>query len=431
MRLPGEREMSENGKTSLESRCQKVGTPAVPAKMAGVDSTAYLGAHPDNHSVTHPGMESCSQSCTLACTLACNLECAQPGMESGMAPVMHPDAQSGVQSDMYPGAQRLRCPKGYSAAQINLIGLLLGVGSRVSPYEQLAHQLGRFYGMNKSGAAVRGLLDRLSARGVIRRKQAREGMLQGLMFVLDMDRICPYIRPPEKYAHPGMDPGMQPAKHLGVHPGAHPAAPPGMQARSHPGPSILEETDRKNLSVSSGKAVEGRTLLEALAEEDIVLHWPGLARCGFGTAQIRQIVARREQVGEGVENVMQGLNFAEWELANQCMHDSKGNNIENPLNWVFHILATQGYYPRPANYISPAEQAERDREEIAKREQQAIQARRSAEADIWLANLTQSEKDAILKTTGGIQGAVHDQTRLRLHFQDKVWPTLREATSED
>lgn len=65
---------------------------------------------------------------------------------------------------MHPGTQRLRCPKGYSAPQINLIGLLLGVGSRITPYEQLARQLGRFYGMNKSGAAVRGLLDRLSGR---------------------------------------------------------------------------------------------------------------------------------------------------------------------------------------------------------------------------------------------------------------------------
>ena len=398
--------MSQNGKASHKSRCHKVDTLEVPAHVVCEDPAAHPGAH--------PGMESCSQSCTLADTLACNLECMYPDMELGM----YPDVQSGV----HPGTQRLRCPKGYSAAQINLLGLLLGIGSRIIPYEQLAHKLGRLYNMKKSAPAVRGLLDRLSARGIVRRKQAREGMLQGLMFILDSERICPYIRPPKKHPHSGVDPGIQPYGHPGVH--------PDMQARSHPGPSILEEIDRKNLSISSLETKNHKTLLEALAEDDITFHWPELARLGFGTSQIRQIIQRLEQIGQGFNNLMQGLIHAEWELANQCMRDSKGNSIEAPLNWVFRILATQGYYPRPANYISPTEQAERDREEIAKREQQAIKARRDAEADIWITNLTQTEKDAILELKGGIQGAAHDQTRLRLHFQDKVWPTLRQHPAE-
>ncbi len=59
---------------------------------------------------------------------------------------------------------------------------------------------------------------------------------------------------------------------------------------------------------------------------------------------------------------MQGLTFAEWELDRQCMKDAKGNAVAAPLNWVFSILATQGYYPRPSGYVSPVEQAERDRE---------------------------------------------------------------------
>lgn len=59
---------------------------------------------------------------------------------------------------------------------------------------------------------------------------------------------------------------------------------------------------------------------------------------------------------------MQGLTFAEWELARQSMKDGKGKVVEDPRSWVFHILASQGYYPRPSGYVSPTEQTERDRE---------------------------------------------------------------------
>lgn len=39
------------------------------------------------------------------------------------------------------------------------------------------------------------------------------------------------------------------------------------------------------------------------------------------------------------------------------MKDAKGKAVEAPVNWVFRILASQGYYPRPPGYISPDEQA--------------------------------------------------------------------------
>jgi hypothetical protein len=59
--------------------------------------------------------------------------------------------------------------------------------------------------------------------------------------------------------------------------------------------SILEEkTDRKNLSLSSGEDERQKAIrsLEALTEDDIAFHWPELARQGFGTDQIRQILNR-------------------------------------------------------------------------------------------------------------------------------------------
>ena len=78
---------------------------------------------------------------------------------------------------------------------------------------------------------------------------------------------------------------------------------------------------------------------------------------------------------------MQGLTHAEWELGRQSMKDAKGVAIGDPRSWVFHILASQGYYPRPPGHVSPTEQAERDRELTLKREQEAHEARMEAEAD--------------------------------------------------
>lgn len=192
-------------------------------------------------------------------------------------------------------------------------------------------------------------------------------------------------------------------------------------------PSILEKKDREILSISS----QGdRERLEALAEEDIAFHWPELARAGFGTAQIRQIIQRREQVGEDVRHIMQGLAFAEWELARQCMKDAKGKAVEAPVNWVFRILASQGYYPRPPGYVSPDEQAERDREEIVKREQEAREARFTVEAEAWAAALSPDEREAILGPKGGAWAVMPEAVRLRMHFKAEIWPALLKTEKE-
>ena len=110
-----------------------------------------------------------------------------------------------------------------------------------------------------------------------------------------------------------------------MHPGANPAVHPLMHPGMYPGPSILEKIDRKkNLSISSQNPLEHKERLEALNEEDMAFHWPELARSGFGTAQIRQIIQRREQIGEDIRHVMQGLTYAEWALAHNAMHDKNG-----------------------------------------------------------------------------------------------------------
>ena len=69
-------------------------------------------------------------------------------------------------------------------------------------------------------------------------------------------------------------------------------------------PSILEKADRKNLSVSSEEIV---TRLEQLSENDIAFHWPELAKTGFGTDQIRQILRRNREVAIPSQRVFQDV----------------------------------------------------------------------------------------------------------------------------
>ena len=342
-------------------------------------STSVQGVHPGVRVSVRPDIQSSG--------LACGLECSRT---SARMPV-----RSGVQAGVRPAPERIACQKGLSAAQVNVISLLLSLGPSITQYGQLAAELEQHYGMERSPEAIRRTVERLVGRGFIRRRQTREGTLHGISFAIIEDRLCPHIRPPVRL---------------------------GVRADEFSPLSILEEEERKNLSISSGE--RHRAKLEALAEEDIAFHWPYLARAGFGTAQIRQIIQRREQVCESVDLIMQGLTFAEWELEHQAMKDAKGNAIAAPLNWIFSILATQGYYPRPSGYVSPVEQAERDRESILKNEQEAREARFNAEAESWTTALSPAEREAILGPEDAMRLVIPEAVRLRQHFKAKVWPNI-------
>ena len=357
------------------------------AHVQGVRSGVLSDVHPG----VHPSV------------LACGLTCVPASVHSG--------SHSGVRFDVHPDRT---CRKGLTGAQINIIGLLLEIGPTVTPYKRLALELERHYAMRRSPEAVRRTVERLAGRGFLRRKKAKEGTMQGVIFHLVYEMLCPHIRPPGQ----------------GVHPDVHSGVRSGVRSDSFSAPSILEKKDREILSISSQSTQGYREKLEALDEEDVAFHWPELARAGFGTAQIRQIIQRREQVAEDARHVMQGLTFAEWELARQCMKDAKGNAVEAPVNWVFRILASQGYYPRPPGYISPDEQAERDREEIIKREQEAREARFAVEAEAWAAALSVDEREAILGPKDGATAIMPEVVRLRMHFKAEIWPQLSKTEKE-
>lgn len=268
--------------------------------------------------------------------------------------------------------------------------------------------------MQQSAESVRGAVNRLAARGFLRHQQARDGTIRGLRFTIIEERLCSYLLQPQT--------GSRSANHSDARPGCSAA------------PSILEEIDRKkNLSVSSENEEEEKStrLLEALTEEDMAFHWPEIARKGFGTDQVRQIISRLAQVNIGTSRIMQGLTHAEWELSEGKMRDKSGNPVSNPVSWVFKILATQGYYPRPESYCSPQQQAEQDAAEELKRQNITYEARQAAEAEAWIVRLTPEERNAIIGPSGNAM-RIPDDVALRNHFRSKIWPKMqRECLTTD
>ena len=116
---------------------------------------------------------------------------------------------------------------------------------------------------------------------------------------------------------------------------------------------------------------------------------------------------------------MQGITHAEWELNAGKMRDKSGNPVTSPLSWVFKILATQGYYPRPEGYRSPQEQAELDDAEELKRQSIAYEARQAAEAEAWIIRLNPEERSAILGPPGSTV-RIPDEVVLRRHFRSEI-----------
>ena len=361
----------------------------------------------DSHADTRPDEQPEAQAYGLPPTLACGLACARMDIRC--------DTHPATRAATYPDAQNLPqgcfCEKGLSALQINVLALAYRAGARVTPYGRIARRLAAEFGMPQQAESVRGAVNRLAARGFLRHQQARDGTIRGVRFSITEELLCPHIIRP------------QAAEHVAERCEARGDARPGHSAV----PSLLEKIERKNnLSVSSEKEEEQEKirLLEALTEEDIAFHWPELARQGFGTDQIRQTIKRLAQVNIGAGRIMQGLTHAEWELSAKRMCDKSGKPIASPVSWVFKILATQGYYPRPEGYRSPQEQAEQDAADELKRQSVAYEARQTAEAEAWIARLGPDERSAILgPPTHSIR--MPEVVILRRHFLSEIWPGIQ------
>ena len=354
-------------------------------------------------STTKPGTDAAVQSATEAWTQPRSLPCSQPCTDTA--------TKSGTKSRTQDKRRRLSCPRGYSGLQIAILSVLRSPHVVLS-YWQIARLVQSSFGQDATEGAVRGAIERLAPYKLLVRERAARGRLKGNRYAFNYDP-CQFIMPLSSTMESVTQSTMQSTGY------AAPAA-----------SSILVEIDRNTLSVSSDeeKMQTAASLLESLSDDDIAFHWPKLTEHGFGTDQIRQILARLGQVNAGPERVMQGLTHAEWELEKGRMRDKSGNQVLSPVRWVFKILAHQGYYPRPEGYRSPEEQAELDAATELERCATAAIARQAAEAEAWIAKLTPEERKAIL---GPQNGAVRipETVSLRSHFRTEVWPTLHKMES--
>lgn len=355
--------------------------------------------HTGTNSPAYPGALLWSQACGPARNRPCSRACTQTGMDAASHAGMELPAKTAV--------RKIRCPLGFSEMQIAILSLLKAQPALIA-YWQIAEAIARVYGIGATEGAVRGALERLGRRGFLVRSRAAAGRAQGNRYAFSADP-CPHITPP-CFTEPGMEASTEPDAASDI----------------KPAPSLLEEKrDRRNLSVFSGTrdAPTASHRLESLSEEDVAFHWPNLAKAGFGTCQIRQILARLFQVGMEAENLAQGLTYAEWELEHGTMRDKNGEPVTHPLNWVFSSLARTGYYRRPQGYISPQEQAEIDAAEEEERLKKARDARKNSAFEAWRAGLSPQEKNAIVAPENRAFPMPED-TALRQHFSHKVWPEI-------
>ena len=261
--------------------------------------------------------------------------------------------------------------------------------------------------MNVSEGAVRGALERLFPRAFLLRSRASKGRLKGNRYAWAKDP-CPHIQPctlMEAYTD--------------------------FAAQSIPksATSILKEEkiDRENLSISYQTPTTKR-LLEALSEADIVFHWPFLARSGFGTHQIRQILQSLSKLAISAEHILRGLSYADWELGIGLMKDKEGQPVDDPCSYVFRSLARNGCYRRPANYVDPLEAAEREAITEVKRRQQASEERARAEMQAkfaegfeqWLSETKPEEIQRIMTAADSRSLRIPDDVALRNHYRTHV-----------
>ncbi|MDR3628935.1 MAG: hypothetical protein P4L42_01225 [Desulfocapsaceae bacterium] len=270
--------------------------------------------------------------------------------------------------------------------------------------------------MLASEGSVRGAMARLSRRGFLVRERGSKGRMQGNCYALNREP-CPLIPSWKKSMQSAIQSAMQSEAQPDVH-----------SAINGPLSSLKDKIDRKDLSISYEKIAK-QCKLQLLDEKALAFHWPELAKQGFGMEQIGQIIKRLEQIDVKTDKVISGLHHAEWALENGCMKDAKGEPVGNPVNWVFSILARQGYYPRPPGYVSPEEKMEQDAAIEAERLQKARQARFVSEYALWLAGLSPEEREGIApeKDTSSLppeERLIPVEVRLELYFKEHVWPGL-------
>lgn len=155
--------------------------------------------------------------------------------------------------------------------------------------------------------------------------------------------------------------------------------------------------DRQNNNIYLSKE---NKILE-LSDDDIAFYWPKLKETGFGKHQLHQIIDRLKKVEKSVDSILVSLDYFEYELDQGNLKDKNGNQIENPCAYIFNALARHGYYRKPPGYISPAQQAAIDAEEVLKAEKAAEKRKMDIEFETWKLKLSDEKKEELRRKQPG------------------------------
>lgn len=292
-----------------------------------------------------------------------------------------------------PAAPAMRLPPRLpiaTTAQKTLAAHFLETGPVVTTYAVIAAETGVPQG------TARTIIDKFVAAGWLRKEQWGAGRNRALSLAPTealaavtsasrADKIYTQSQQPRQAYKPS-GPAQQPSS--------------AVECNSENGPLKIE---RKNLSISP---------------ETVRTSWPGLARAGFGVDQLEQIHSALAQLGKSADRIVQGLDHAEWELAEGKMLDKTGKPVADPCAWVFRSLASQGYYRRPAGYVSAEEQAELDAANEAKALAQSREQARLARFRAWEQGLSRQAREKALEGRRGPEEA----------WLRNVWSTLGEPT---
>lgn len=243
------------------------------------------------------------------------------------------------------------------------------------PYIVRFAQLGQAVGLGE--ATTRTILRRLAALDFIKFARARDGQVQGVSIGFNAT-LC------EQFAQ-GQSLGHSQGQSLG-----QPVSKPVTR------PLTSRKIDLETIYPS--EEVTGK--LANLTDEQIASQWPNLGAVGFGANELARILDSLTALGRPTGRLVEGLDHADHELRMRqgSLLDAQGQTVASPAGYLYNSLARTGYYRRPAGYVSPAEQAEKDATEDAKRVLEARKVREDAEFSAWVGGLTHEERDEIRRT---------------------------------
>ncbi|SMF28533.1 hypothetical protein [Desulfovibrio gilichinskyi] len=150
----------------------------------------------------------------------------------------------------------------------------------------------------------------------------------------------------------------------------------------------------------------------AVTDEEIKSKYPSVAGIGFGTDQLRQIVDKRDKYGEHLNMLLMSLEYVNYEIENGGFKDSKGKPVEKTLGYIFQVLLRAGRLSKPEGFKTAEEQAADEVEEQLRAVKEAKKRKIDALYEIWLHDLSDEEREAILQKTNT------PSTRYLRHYWD-------------